>query len=330
MKKRSLVSVITPVYNGEHHLFRLLDSILMQDYNNIELIIIDDGSTDNTKQVVDLYKEKFSQANIKLIYQFQENAGQAQAINQGLKLMSGYYLTWIDSDDFFKYNSISERVDALEEKGEGYFCMAPCEVVKENDPDTVIKVVKRIEPQGEDTLFMDLILVNNVTFAGAGALLISTKDFTKALPTNEIFASREGQNWQLMLPLAYHFKCIYMKEPLSTITQRMNSHSQIRKDAKAHLKRHENFIELLHETIKRIQCNNEKELLDLITKDQVIRIMNAGRDGNDISVIKKGYNIYKASDFYCKEIEVFHSHFKNIFSIIVFKIIRKLNIIKRK
>ena len=97
MKK--LVSIITPCYNGEKYVDRFLTSVLNQTYNNIELIFVDDGSTDKTKDVVLSFKEQFEKRGYDLIYIYQKNAGQAAAINQGLKVFKGEFLMWIDSDD---------------------------------------------------------------------------------------------------------------------------------------------------------------------------------------------------------------------------------------
>ena len=73
------VSIITPCFNGEGFVERYLNSILNQTYKNIELIFINDGSTDRTEKVVKSYIIKFEEKGMKLIYIYQENAGQAAA-----------------------------------------------------------------------------------------------------------------------------------------------------------------------------------------------------------------------------------------------------------
>ena len=74
---KELVSIITPCYNGEKHVHRLLESVLNQTYTNIELILVDDGSTDETKKIVLSYQEKFTEKKLKLNYIYQENKGLA-------------------------------------------------------------------------------------------------------------------------------------------------------------------------------------------------------------------------------------------------------------
>lgn len=104
--QKGLVSIITPCYNGEKFVSRFLDSVLDQSYTNIELIVINDGSTDQTEQILKSYEIKFKEKGIKFIHLFQSNGGQSSAINKGLEIFSGEYLTWPDSDDILTPDAI--------------------------------------------------------------------------------------------------------------------------------------------------------------------------------------------------------------------------------
>ncbi len=90
-----MISVIVPVYNVEKYLSRCIDSILNQTYTDYELILVDDGSTDNSGKICDDYAEKKS--NIKVIHQ--KNGGLSSARNTGTDNSKGSYITFIDSDD---------------------------------------------------------------------------------------------------------------------------------------------------------------------------------------------------------------------------------------
>ncbi len=90
-----MISVIVPVYNVENYLSRCIDSILNQTYTDYELILVDDGSTDNSGKICDDYAEKKS--NIKVIHQ--KNGGLSSARNTGTDNSKGSYITFIDSDD---------------------------------------------------------------------------------------------------------------------------------------------------------------------------------------------------------------------------------------
>lgn len=93
-----LISVIVPVYNVEAYLRRCIDSILAQTYVNLEIILVDDGSTDGCGAICDEYAEKDDR--IKVIHK--ENGGLSDARNAGLNAFTGKYVTFIDSDDWIE------------------------------------------------------------------------------------------------------------------------------------------------------------------------------------------------------------------------------------
>nr|BFF40020.1 hypothetical protein BACY1_18250 [Tenacibaculum mesophilum] len=131
----ALVSILTPCYNGESHIARLLESILYQSYNNIEMYVVDDGSIDNTASIVKSYVTKFKSKGYSLNYVFQANSGQGSAINNGLKFVKGDYLVWPDSDDFFATNkSIEKMVVSLEkEENKNNIARTFCNVLDEEN-----------------------------------------------------------------------------------------------------------------------------------------------------------------------------------------------------
>ncbi|WP_188149877.1 glycosyltransferase family 2 protein [Teredinibacter waterburyi] len=102
-----LVSVVIPTYNYGHYLRSSVQSVLRQTYNNIEVIIVDDGSTDDTKRVV----EEFGDS---VIYHYKSNAGLSAARNTGIEIAKGKYIQFLDSDDLLGENSIESRVALLE------------------------------------------------------------------------------------------------------------------------------------------------------------------------------------------------------------------------
>lgn len=105
MKDYLKISIVTPNYNYEKYIAQTIESVIVQNYPNFEHIIVDDGSTDNSVEVIKKYVEKYPN-NIKLITQ--KNAGQTPAINRGLKEVSGDIIVWINSDDYFCPNSFKQ------------------------------------------------------------------------------------------------------------------------------------------------------------------------------------------------------------------------------
>ena len=99
------VSVIVPVYNSCEYIGSTLDSIINQDFSSFELIVIDDGSTDNSLEII---KEKLSKSTISYEIIHQENAGVSCARNVGIEKASGEYLVFVDSDDYITGNHLSE------------------------------------------------------------------------------------------------------------------------------------------------------------------------------------------------------------------------------
>lgn len=91
-----MISVIVPVFNTENYLKKCIDSILQQTYQDIELIIVDDGSTDNSFFICKEYERK--DRRVKVIHK--ENGGQGSARNVGLDVCKGEYIIFVDSDDY--------------------------------------------------------------------------------------------------------------------------------------------------------------------------------------------------------------------------------------
>ena len=99
---KELISVIVPVYNAEKYLQKCLDSILEQTYQNLEIIIINDGSTDNSGQICQEYEKQ----DDRIIYIEKENSGVSDTRNAGMDRMTGTYVTFVDSDDWLEPNYV--------------------------------------------------------------------------------------------------------------------------------------------------------------------------------------------------------------------------------
>ncbi len=109
MDKTPLVSIIIPVYNAEQYLPFCLDSVKNQSWSNLQIILIDDGSTDSSPQICDLY----ASTDNRIIVRHQENGGIAKAQNAGLDLAKGDYIAFIDNDDIMARDNIEILFHAL-------------------------------------------------------------------------------------------------------------------------------------------------------------------------------------------------------------------------
>ena len=111
MEDDKVISIIVPVYNVEEYLDECLDSIKNQTYGNIEVILVNDGSTDGSKEICERYCEK--DIRFKLINQ--ENQGQSTARNYGIKTCKGEYVWCVDADDKLISEQLPKIIDALDE-----------------------------------------------------------------------------------------------------------------------------------------------------------------------------------------------------------------------
>lgn len=103
-----LVSVVIPTYNNGRYLQEAIESVLNQTYINYEIIVVDDGSTDNTYQVLEPYLDKIK-------YVFQENQGAAKARNRGIEIAQGKFIAFLDADDFFLPEKLAAQVGCFAE-----------------------------------------------------------------------------------------------------------------------------------------------------------------------------------------------------------------------
>jgi glycosyltransferase involved in cell wall biosynthesis len=216
-----LVSIILPCFNSALFIHRYLDAILAQTYNEIEIVFVNDGSTDNTELVIHDYLKKFEAKGMKTIYIKQENKGLPGAINTGLKIFSGEYLTWGDPDDFLSPTSIEERVNFLVENRDFNFVRTDANIVLEQN---ISENVGLITGASKVDIFADLILENRMPCT-SGNYLVKSEAFKISHPSLSIYDQARGQNWQLLLPIALGNKCGYIAKPLNNYVIREGSMS---------------------------------------------------------------------------------------------------------
>lgn len=124
----SLISIIVPIYNVEAYIKKCVDSLIAQTYDNIEIILVDDGSPDNCPHICDEYSKKFSQ--IKVIHK--ANGGLSDARNAGIDIARGEYLIFVDSDDLILPNTVNMLYDLCVKNDAE---LASCEHMRCNEGD---------------------------------------------------------------------------------------------------------------------------------------------------------------------------------------------------
>lgn len=158
------VSIIIPVYNVEKYIEECLQSLINQTYTNLEIILIDDGSTDKSGEICDCYKKQ--DTRIRVIHK--TNGGAASAKNIGLKIFNGDYVMFVDSDDMIDVKCIENRVLALEK----------------NDVDIVQSNFINIF---QDVTQVDTINLENSIYSKEGFLLEYIQNWQCALFWNKLY-----------------------------------------------------------------------------------------------------------------------------------------------
>lgn len=129
-----LVSIIIPAYNSEKYISETISSVLNQTYSNFELIIINDGSTDNTQDIIEAYCKQ----DIRVITFNKKNSGVSDSRNFGLNFSKGKYISFLDSDDIWLQDNLEKKINILKNTPDIDAIYSFCEIIDENSIKTGI------------------------------------------------------------------------------------------------------------------------------------------------------------------------------------------------
>ncbi len=248
-----LVSVLTPCYNGEAFIGRFLDSMLAQTWRPLQVVVVDDGSADATASIVQGYQKHFEKEGCELTLLRQANAGQAAALNAALQVFTGEYVCWPDSDDVSLPTSIERRVRFLQAHPECGFVRTDGHICREGALDRPLgRISEGRRSRFHRRIFDDLI--HRRTFVFNHCYLARADALRQAIPGLRIFESRSGQNWQMLLPLAWHFACGFIDEPLCIYVRRDDSHSRAAFTLQRSLERDAGLYDILRRTMEPLGC----------------------------------------------------------------------------
>ena len=195
------ISIIVPVYNGEKYVRACLDSIINQTLEDIEIIVIDDKSVDNTRNILKEYENNYSE-KIKIIEK-EQNEGQGSARNIGIKLATGQFITFVDSDDTIQENMLEKMYEASKKNSSEVVICDYYEITEGK------KEIKKAIPKKKGDIVKDYI----TSVAGPCNKLIRTK----LLKENDLIFLEKGIYEDIaMIPLIalYANKISYLEEPL--------------------------------------------------------------------------------------------------------------------
>lgn len=192
-----------------------------QDYPNIELIVVDDGSTDQSGAIIKSWSQRFEQRGMKLKYVYQNNSGPGSATDTGLKYVTGSYLTLLDADDIYLPGAISKKAKFLDEHPE--YAGVRNNGWRVCGEKRSLFITSNEEKQTTDLFYA---LSFGKTNNWSGTYMVRTAILFSEYPDRSINPSRLGQNFQILLPVAYQRKFGYIDEPLMEYRIRDNSHTQ--------------------------------------------------------------------------------------------------------
>ncbi len=293
MLNKPLVSIIIPCYNGEKIISGMLDSIIAQTYRPIELIIVNDGSTDNSEAVIKDYEEKFKNADIALKYVHQDNQGLGGAINTGLKHFTGDYLCWADIDDYYTEDSVELRVEFLESHPEYAVVTSDADILLEDSLDKVhSKVSVGINHNNDENQFWHAIQADSIFCAGCHMFRVA--DFLKVNPNRSVYPARRGQNWQMLLPMYYNYKRYFFDKSLYKYVIYKNSMSKDFSYAQE-LERAEEHQKIIIETLSNIDMTEEdfQKAEKLVKTSYAKRILRLSSKNGDRKTAKESMRVLK-------------------------------------
>jgi glycosyltransferase involved in cell wall biosynthesis len=297
MSINPLVSIITPCLNGENYVHRFLDSILAQTYSNIELIFVNDGSTDKTEEVVLSYKQKFEEKGITLKYIYQENKGLGGAINTGLQHVTGEYLCWPDSDDYLEPESVERRLLVFKEHHEVGVVSSDAFVRSADNLGKIIGYVGKANPNRFNENQFELLLKGESQFC-SGTHMIKMSYFRDVNPKMNVFPCKRGQNWQLLLPVYYKFKRYYLDEPLYNYISYDTSMSKGDSTFNEKMLRSNEHEEIITCTLESMQIPKEEKekYVNITLLRYARRRMNIAFDYREMNVFKESYSLLKQNN----------------------------------
>lgn len=321
-----MVSIIVPCYNGQKFIKRCFNSILNQTYKEIEVILVDDGSTDKSKEIIFEYKNKFLEQGMKFNYIYKENGGLGSAINEGLKHVNGEYLTLLDIDDYIMIDSIKLKVEFLDSHMDYNVVRTNGYYVTEKNLDSKESLFV-IDEKEKNNIYIFDDLINAKTNNWAGSYMVRTEKLFKFYKDRNIYESRYGQNLQILLPLVYKSKSGFIDKPLMKYIRQENSLSSST-SANSFDKQIENMLgykQIRQYMINLIVDENEKNTyLKVIDINYARYIMDLAYANRDKQKVYENYNILKNLDCVTLEDKILYYGVKNKPIQYVLRIYRKV------
>lgn len=310
-----MISIIVPVYNVEKYFDKCMESLLGQTYEDFEIIVINDGSTDGSADLCDQWAKKDNR--IRVFHQ--ENKGLSAVRNRGLELAQGEYITWVDSDDYVDTFYLEKLLKAYESTGAD---MVMCSFYTDTDG--------LVEHRGKDLfpaeeidrqMFLERLYVQGMYSVVWNKLLPREAYQEIRFPAGRVF-----EDSSVMLQLTK--KCnriLILEEPLYYYRRHKASITlQTRDEAKSIKYLNDNYL-WLKEDIEQYREENNTVLAALASRRLCNTIIEYSGEihKENLAKWKKLYNVYKKDILRCKEVPL-QSKLKYIVGGISFSLCRRI------
>jgi glycosyltransferase involved in cell wall biosynthesis len=226
------VSIIIPVYNGANYLAEAIQSSLDQDYENIEIVVVNDGSVDEnqTRNIALEFKDKIT-------YLEKKNGGVASALNYAIEHSTGEYISWLSHDDLYATNKVSKQMAKLEANGSPCVVFSAFATIDESG-----KLLHRIYYPELDTKEMVFEFLKNCRVHGCSLLIPKYFLITESFNTK----LRHFQDYDLWIRLTQKYEFVYIDEILVYGRQHLNQDS-VRLGDEASKEVDNTLLSILHE-----------------------------------------------------------------------------------
>ena len=251
---KSLVTLVTPVFNAMPYFREYIDCVLRQTWRPLELIAVDDGSSDGSWEYFEERLPDFERAGILARPLRIPHAGQAAAVNAALPLASGEYFTWCDADDLLTPDSIEKKADFLTRRP-GLGMVRSDGIVLDGDTGNVLAHSAQAEDRRTQNIFDALF--RGTTYCYAGCYMVRTALLFACYPDRQIPLSPEGQNLQLLLPTASRSDCGFLPDVLHVYCRRSGGHSSKKLSFRQACARLEHFSALRRALLPYCLCDAE-------------------------------------------------------------------------
>ena len=198
------VSVIIPCYNAEKTIRETIESVLAQTYQDFEIIVVDDGSTDGSQGIIQSFEDKVR-------YIYQENKGQASARNTAIRASDGTYLAFLDADDLWMPDKLEKQITIMQQE-DIHWCYCDCDYFLDESGKTIGVYSRLVHPPKTGWVVESLLMGN---FIASPTPIVSRSIFEKAGYFNECKDVKFGEDWDEWIRIAFKSEICYVNEPLT-------------------------------------------------------------------------------------------------------------------